>query len=300
MKTRLSILVILLFFQLASCQEKSDLEVNNTKPDTSSIETYQISDNKAEGWINPDGKTIKDRIFIPESYERIPCAKGSFHDYLLSYPLQPDGAIVKYYDGGEKYSPTVYCAVFDQDIGTKDLHQCADAVMNLKASFHYGQKEYDKIHFNFTSGDRADYKKYAEGYRASIKGSKVSWVKKANRDYSETTFRKYMELIYSYCGTASLSKELKKVKLKDILPGDVFILGGHPGHAVIVLDVVQNEQGEKAFLLAQSYMPAQQTQVLLNPESTDQSPWYFVKDLDEQLQTPEWTFELDQLMRFQD
>ncbi len=298
MKSAVNLILFFIVAQLASCQSGNDLEVNKAKPDTSSVE--KGSEVKTIGWINPEGKGVSQRILLPEGYERIDVKAGSFHEYLISHPLKPDGSPVNYFDGSEKIAPSVYCAVFDQNIGSKDLHQCADAVMNLKATYHYGRKEYDKIHFNFTSGHRAEYKKYAEGYRASIKGSKVNWVKTANRDYSEKTFRKYMNLIYSYCGTASLSKELKKVELKDILPGDIFILGGHPGHAVIVLDVVQNDQGDKAFLLAQSYMPAQQTQVLVNPQSNDRSPWYFVKDLEGQLETPEWSFELDQLMRFQD
>lgn len=293
-------MVFFLAFHLASCQDKSGLKVNNSNPDTVSIINPKESGVSVEGWINPEGKNLKTRIFLPEGYERMQVVAGSFHEYLISYPLQKDGARVKYFDGSEKIGSNVYCAVFDQEIGNRDLHQCADAVMNLKASYHFDRREYDKIHFNFTSGHRADFKKYAEGYRASIKGSKVNWIKSANRDYSKKTFRKYMNLIYSYCGTASLSKELRKVELKDIKPGDIFILGGHPGHAVIVLDVAKNSEGEKTFLLAQSYMPAQQTQVLLNPLADDRSPWYFVKDLKNQLQTPEWDFELSQLMRFQD
>ncbi|MCB0477386.1 MAG: DUF4846 domain-containing protein [Crocinitomicaceae bacterium] len=294
---------ILLFLsvQLVSCQENSNMEVNKVQPDTSAAKSSSdVEQNKEEPWINTNGKNIKERILIPEGYSRISLKSGSFHEYLLNYPLKSHGSAVTYFDGSKKVNRNVYCAVFDQEIGNKDLHQCADAVMNLKASYHFLKKEYDKIHFNFTSGDRADFKKYAEGYRASIKGSKVSWIKKAERDYSEKTFRNYMNLIYSYCGTASLAKEMDPIDLKEILPGDVFILGGHPGHAVIVLDVILNEAGEKGFLLAQSYMPAQQTQVLINPKSNNQSPWYFVKDLKDGLETPEWSFELNQLKRFKD
>ena len=54
---------------------------------------------------------------------------------------------------------------------------------------------------------------------------------------------------------------------------------------------------EKAFILAQSYMPAQQTQILINPANEEISPWYRV-DLNNPLLTPEWTFEASQLKRF--
>ena len=79
--------------------------------------------------------------------------------------------------------------------------------------------------------------------------------------------------------------------------GYVFIKGGYPGHAVIVMDVAENETGEKVFLLAQSYMPAQDMHILKNPNNPALSPWYSI-DETQDLRTPEWTFSWDQLRRF--
>ena len=101
----------------------------------------------------------------------------------------------------------------------------------------------------------------------------------------------------AYASTISLEKELKSVNIEDISIGDVFIQAGSPGHAIIVVDMAVNEEGEKIFLLAQSYMPAQQTQVLLNPMDKEMGPWYSLKDK-EKLITPEWRFELSDLKRF--
>lgn len=39
--------------------------------------------------------------------------------------------------------------------------------------------------------------------------------------------------------------------------GDVFLKGGSPGHVVMVVDLCENEEGQKAFLPGQGYMPAQ-------------------------------------------
>ena len=77
--------------------------------------------------------------------------------------------------------------------------------------------------------------------------------------------------------------------------GDIFIKGGTPGHCVIIVDMCENDKGEKMFLLAQGYMPAQQIHVLKNPES--KSPWYSVKDLKYPFKTPEFTFEDNSLKR---
>lgn len=106
-------------------------------------------------------------------------------------------------------------------------------------------------------------------------------------------------MVFSYAGSLSLSKEMKPITVPELMAGDVFILGGSPGHAVIVLDVATNNEGRKIFMLAQSYMPAQETQVLINPNDEKLSPWYSV-DFGETLITPEWEFSRGQLMRFEE
>jgi hypothetical protein len=126
----------------------------------------------------------------------------------------------------------------------------------------------------------------------------VSWKKLAGADDSRESFRNYLNKVFQYAGSFSLSQELVRVPdLSDIRPGDVFIQGGFPGHAVIVADVSVNESGDKAFLLIQSYMPAQQVHVLVNPNDSDMSPWYDVR-FGPELVTPEWTFGRTDLMRF--
>jgi hypothetical protein len=62
------------------------------------------------------------------------------------------------------------------------------------------------------------------------------------------------------------------------------------------LDVAQDARGNRVFLLGQSYMPAQEFQVL---HSLDLSldPWYPATG-DGALETPEWDFTWDQLKRF--
>ncbi|CAN5117739.1 hypothetical protein BH09BAC6_BH09BAC6_31750 [soil metagenome] len=77
----------------------------------------------------------------------------------------------------------------------------------------------------------------------------------------------------------------------------MLIRGGFPGHAVIVMDVATNNSGKKIYLLAQSYMPAQDIHVLKNPMDQDLSPWYEVND-DYIIQTPEYTFRQNELMRW--
>lgn len=244
------------------------------------------------------GTTVKTRISPPPGYTRIDVKEGSFEAYLRDLPLRPHGSKVRYYDGREKRDTRVYCAVVDMEIGKRDLQQCADAVIRLRAEYLYRQKAYDRIHFNFTNGFRADYTKWAEGYRISVKGNQVSWYKAKEEDYSYKTFRAYLDVVFAYAGTLSLSKELKSVPLSSMQIGDVLIQGGSPGHAVIVVDMAENsDTGQKLYLLAQSYMPAQDIQILKNPGNAKISPWYALK-AERNIITPEWGFTSSDLKRF--
>jgi hypothetical protein len=200
---------------------------------------------------------------------------------LRELPLKSHGSKVKYFDGRSKMKENVYYAVVDQDIDPVDLQQCADAVMRLRGEFLFEQKKYDQIHFNFVSDNKPRYfKEYAKG------------------DHSYKKFRAYMRYVFSYANTGSLKNELQKIeKFDDIEPGDVLIQSGSPyGHAVIVVDVAKNSEGKKIFLLAQSYMPAQETQILINPVDPKLSPWFAADN--EIIQTPEWRFQQSDLRRF--
>ncbi len=244
--------------------------------------------------------TIQTRFEVPEGYVRTKESENSFGNYLRNLPLKPVGAKVKYYDGSIKSKPNVYDAVIDLPIGNKDLHQCADAVMRLRADYFYQNKQYDNIHFKFTNGFNVPYSKWREGYRILVKGNKTSWVKTAKFSDSKEDYWKYLEIIFNYAGTSSLEKELKPISLSDIQIGDVFIKGGFPGHAVIVVDMaIDSKSNQKIFLLAQSYMPAQELQILLNPSisSINRICWYS-SSITTTLETPEWSFKVTQLKRF--
>lgn len=258
------------------------------------VRNKQPSGTLKDKLINPEGNTVRTRINPPEGFVRAQSAT-SFGDYLRDLPLKEDGAKVHYYDGTLK-SNDVYVAVVDMDVGKRDLQQCADAVMRLRAEYLYQSGQYDAIHFNFTNGFNAKYSKWRAGNRIKVKGNKVSWYAGGAKTTKYSSFRKYMNMVFAYAGTLSLSKELKPVSLSAIRIGDVFIKGGSPGHAVIVVDMAVNKYGEKVFLLAQSYMPAQEIQILKNPQNRGLSPWY--KADFETLYTPEWTFEVNQLKRF--
>ncbi|MDO5089433.1 MAG: DUF4846 domain-containing protein [Leptotrichiaceae bacterium] len=239
--------------------------------------------------------TVESRYNPPEGYKRVQVEKGSFAQFLRNQKLKPYGEKVLFFNGQVKRSEGIYDSVIDVEIGDRDLHQCADAIMLLRGEYFYSKKEYSKINFNFVSGFNAEYSKWMEGYRINPKG-KGNYYKKTNPSNTYKDFRNFMNMVFAYSGTLSLEKEMKPQTPENMKIGDVFIMGGSPGHAVIIVDMAVNDKGEKIFILAQSYMPAQQTQILLNPDK-NMGVWYSLKNKDV-LITPEWKFPVSKLKKF--
>jgi hypothetical protein len=223
--------------------------------------------------VQTENATFIKNIPLPDGYSSIENGDDSFATWLQNVGLKKDNTVYKF-DGTPKYNQDAQYAVLDISIGTRDLQQCADAVMRLRAEYLFAQGRFDEI--TFTDNENIDYK-----FKAP---------------FTKENFAKYLNTVFGMCGSASLAKQLKPASsMNEIAAGNVIIRGGFPGHAVIVMDVAQNAAGKKIYLLAQSYMPAQDIHVLKNPMDENLSPWYEVNDNDI-IQTPEYTFRKTELM----
>ena len=240
--------------------------------------------------ITPDGVSLQERIQTPGGYARTVSEDGSFDWYVRNYPMDPDGSPILLYDGRLKSRQDVGSATFSLPvIPSADLQQCADSVMRMYAEYFWHTGQYDKIRFHFVSGFLFDYPTYRDGGRVKFDGSTVKWQNSASYNDSYEAFEDYLYITFAYSSTLSMEGESTPADINDVRIGDIFLKAGSPGHVVMVADVCENAEGEKAFLLAQSYMPAQQFYVLKNPLH-DNDPWYYQKEVSYPFSTPEYTF----------
>lgn len=243
------------------------------------------------------GGSLEERIHPPYGYERIPAAECSFASWLRGLPLRPAGAKVHLFDGREKGVQDGGVAIVDIDVGPKDLQQCADAVIRLRAEYLLARGCANRIAFHFSSGHLARWSDWRTGRRPVVSGNKVSWRLQDRADSTRRSFRGHLDSLFTYAGSYSLTRELESVTDPSrVQPVDVFIQGGFPGHAVLVVDVAEDQQGKRIFLLVQSFMPAQDIHVLTNPAGPH-PPWYPALRQGI-LRTPEWTFSYSDLRRF--
>jgi len=214
-------------------------------------------------------------IPLPAGYTRVTADSNSFAGWLRKIILKEDKT-VHLFNGALKQNQLAQFAVMDISVGNKDLQQCADAVMRLRAEYLFGIKRYGDIIF------------YDNNHTAYAFAP----------PYTREHFTHYLQQVFGMCGSASLSKQLKPVTdFNGIQPGDVIIRGGFPGHAVLVTDVAVNSGGEKIYMLSQGYMPAQDIHVLVNPADEKLSPWYEVNN-NATIITPEYIFNRNELRKW--
>lgn len=254
---------------------------HSDKNNTEDIEIQYIDKHSVTNMIVPATK-VGD-IPLPDNFIREKLDTSSFAFYLRNLPLDTIDNNIYSYDGSIISTGGYHYSIIKMDIGNRDLQQCADAIMRLRAEYLYQTKQYSKIHFNFLSDGKP---RYYENF--------------CNGDKSYKKFRKYLDYIFSYANSSSLKDEMEPIPDIDKLQiGDCFVQKGKPiGHAVIIVDIARHQQtGEKIFLVAQSYMPAQSIHILNNLQKPKLDPWYS-NQFNESINFPNWTFYKKDLRRF--
>lgn len=135
-------------------------------------------------------------IQTPNGYTRTTAEKNSFAKWLQMVPLKKDKRVFLY-NGSLKPNQSAQFAVVDISVGNKDLQQCADAVMRLRAEYLYS----NKMPMAFM-----DYS-----------GKWYKWSGTGNRN----NFDNYLQNVFGWCGSASLDKQLNPVvdfsKIKQVM-----------------------------------------------------------------------------------
>ena len=271
----MSVVLVLLLFAVTMLI----ISFNNTDSkleDKKITQSLAVNDLESNVVINSIGD-----ILLPEGFERIEVEQGSFSEWLRNIKLRKDNTIYLY-NGKPKDRQDMHYRVLDISTGSKDLQQCADCIMRLQAEYYFEKKEYSKIIFPGGDGTKYNFEAYAQ---------------KHNLCHTHECLLKFLETVFSYCGTYTIEKMTKHVSINGMQVADVFLKAGSPGHAMIVTDMAVNKAtGIKIYLLAQGYMPAQDMHIVINPTNNTLSPWYEVNDA-LNIITPGWIFNPDQLRR---
>ncbi len=288
--------IVLLVLMVGSCI----YFMQSKNPERVSIVEEQIGNKEkvvqAQRLIKEEGNTITERFVVPSGYKRTVEGEQSFGMFLRNYPLKKYGSPILLFDETEKASQNNHEAIFAMKIGNRDLQQCADSVMRMYAEYLYATDQKEKIAFHFVDEFLCDYEHWKNGYRVHFDSrDNPYWERSAEMQDDTEVFEKYLNTVFAYSSTLSMSKEGNFIPLSEIRIGDVFLHAGSPGHVVMVVDTCKNMEGNVCFLLAQGFMPAQEFHILKNPDE-ESSPWYDISKIQGNLITPQYRFDTNELV----
>ena len=249
--------------------------------------------------IDETKSTIRTRFNPPKGFSWVQEEPGSFSEFLTNFPLHPPNLPVRDFTGVPIEEQQHHVAILKIDVGEKNLQQCADAWIRLYSEYLWLNQRFDDIGFEFTSTQFFAWDDYKIGYRTKEVNKKVSFINTGKFDDSYESFQKYLEVIFRYAGTISLDVESDPVKDNaSVKAGDFIIKPGSPGHSVIIVGVAKNVAGKKLYLLAESYMPAQDIHILVNHKNRKLSPWYELDVHAAQTVTAKYIFKPTSIKRF--
>lgn len=271
-KKRLIILIIFvvavlvaLYFRVNPKWKAADLEIETTRI------VYEIQ------CVNSEGMTLENRITPPDGYSRVTVESGSFAEYLRKYPLHPINIKLPAYNGTTLNTDSP--AIFDISLGDEGYQQCADSIIRLYSDYFYENGQFDKISFEFSNGDICDYNRWRKGKRMLALGSFSCEIPAAFPDDSQQGYRNYLKTVMNYAGTLSLLNESTPISPDEIRIGDIIC---DESHVVLIVDEAVNENGEKSYLIGQSFIPAVCFHIVTNSEGDVTTPWFTQEQLEQQ------------------
>jgi len=248
--------------------------------------------------LRSDYESLARRIRPPNKFQRIPEARGSYAYWLRHLPLLPANTPVRAYDGSivQPGNAPLVAAVVDLDVGNRNLQQCWDSLVRIRAEYLWSRKAYQAISFPYGGRIRfLSWSKWRQGWRPRGRGRHRMLRRVAHADGSRRSFRRYLIHLFRYTGTIH-AYLTQKVRPDQARPGDFFIESGSPGHAVLILDMAKDAAGHRRVLIGQGFMPAQNFHVLRNAKG---APWFHLDPKTGGITLPMWPgFQWKRLRRF--
>jgi hypothetical protein len=207
---------------------------------------------------------IESRFDVPDGFHRIKVHPESYANWLRNLPLLPQGSPVLDYRGKEKLSAndTTLAAIIDYNIHGKKLEQCMDIIIRFRAEYLFSKHQYSDIQFYLPGNYTLTWTDWMNGFRPHYKGIQVTLIKTHPVDSSRTSFDQYLTEIFYHSYTQTAYYAYRPIKPDDIQIGDFFVKKGKKGHAVLVVDLAEDDHGNRIALIGHGDTPARQFHIL--------------------------------------
>jgi hypothetical protein len=216
--------------------------------------------------------TIAD-ITVPEGYSRIITDKNSFANWIRKLPLKPAGSNVRDFRGNifKSTDDSTVAFVINWPIAGKRLEQCMDILVRFYAEYLWNMQEQVKLSLPLPGRHLLKWTDWQLGYRPKFKGINFELIKSTKFNSSKNNYNQYLNLIFAETHTQQFYYAYPEINRHEVRIGDFIVKKGVKGHAVLIVDLAKNANGNLIALIGQGDTPACEF-YLLNYKT--KNPWF--------------------------
>jgi hypothetical protein len=226
--------------------------------------------------------SMKDTVFtfesefkLPPGYLRPDSAELSPFQYWVSrFPLWHRWKPVGVWKGGKAYEKDEVARVVHLPWRGPNYRDCAIPVRILAEFLHYRQREFDLWVIPHL-GDTLRYRDWLNG-KAYYGGRGEVFIRPGeSREPSKEEYYRFLDLCLKNTSYRSLAANCDSIAPDQVAPGDLFIAydkTGRKGRAYMILNMVNNNKGEKLYAVATGCPEACDFHIPLLNEDRDY-PW---------------------------
>ncbi len=229
--------------------------------------------------------TLQKRFNPPPEFTRVKVSPNSLAAWLRKLPLlEPGSAVLDF--RGKIFKPgndSSVAAVVDMNVKGRRLEQCMDILLRLYSDYLIANGKRDSLKFPLPDGLPLSWKQWRAGFRPLFKGLHFQLRKSGSADSSTKSFHNYLNTIFSYTGSQTFFHYYPDISPDKLQIGDFIVRKVRKGHAVLIIDMVENVRAQKMVLVGQGDTPACPFYILRNKNG---SPWFSLDSTKKYLDLP--------------
>jgi len=205
-----------------------------------------------------DQSTILSRFNLPDGYKRITYKNHTFADWIRNLPLKPMNSAVFDYRGKvfKSKDDTTVAAVVEWKIKGRRLDQCMDILVRFYSGYLWEKNEQENLSLPLPDKQWLKWSDWQQGYRPKFKGIHFDLIKSEKYKSSKDNYNKYLNLVFAESHTQQFYFAYPVIERQNVQVGDFIVKKGVKGHAVMIIDLAQNVNGELIALIGQGDTPA--------------------------------------------
>jgi hypothetical protein len=224
----------------------------------------------------------------PYGYIRISSAEIiEYMAWITNLPLRPKGSPVYKWNRQIIMDADSVNGVIDIGVGTKNQK---DADIPLQLLIEYLNVIDALYYFPIIvgNGDTVTYNNWLNGKYFKDPRRNLIYKKGDKKEHSLKEYYRFLEFVMAMNENKTLLRNLKPVKEKEILPGDLYIQfdkddTDSTGHASIIFDVCADKKGNCLYLAGWGGTPAQAL-IVARPWPLDKKRWFTKNELKKRLE----------------